>query len=135
MRIKELKDIFGYFNFLQKSEVLKRLKKELAARARQLPGVTDVSVNLVELRCAGQRPHVGVPAEAHLECDGHAHGALHAERLPRLDRRRRRGDGDGSKPCEPASHVEVLRDHPVGEAVEQGRQGALRDARPTHTVG
>lgn len=31
--IKELKDIFGYFSFLQRSEVIKRLKKELCAQA------------------------------------------------------------------------------------------------------
>lgn len=31
--IKELKDIFGYFSFLQRSEVMKRLKKELQAQA------------------------------------------------------------------------------------------------------
>ncbi|MDY7226889.1 serine/threonine-protein kinase [Hyalangium rubrum] len=32
--IKELKDIFGYFSFLQRGEVLKRLKKELCAQAQ-----------------------------------------------------------------------------------------------------
>ena len=31
--IKELKDIFGYFSFLQRSEVIKRLKKEICAQA------------------------------------------------------------------------------------------------------
>ena len=31
--IKELKDIFGYFSFLQRGEVIKRLKKELCAQA------------------------------------------------------------------------------------------------------
>ncbi len=31
--VKELKDIFGYFSFLQRSEVMKRLKKELQAQA------------------------------------------------------------------------------------------------------
>ena len=31
--LKELKDIFGYFSFLQRGEVLKRLKKELQAQA------------------------------------------------------------------------------------------------------
>jgi eukaryotic-like serine/threonine-protein kinase len=32
--VKELKDIFGYFSFLQRSEVIKRLKKELCAQAQ-----------------------------------------------------------------------------------------------------
>jgi serine/threonine protein kinase len=32
--VKELKDIFGYFSFLQRGEVLKRLKKELCAQAQ-----------------------------------------------------------------------------------------------------
>ncbi|MFL5348826.1 MAG: serine/threonine-protein kinase [Hyalangium sp.] len=32
--IKELKDIFGYFSFLQRGEVLKRLKRELCAQAQ-----------------------------------------------------------------------------------------------------
>jgi hypothetical protein len=32
--IKELKDIFGYFSFLQRGEVLKRLKKELCSQAQ-----------------------------------------------------------------------------------------------------
>jgi serine/threonine protein kinase len=32
--IKELKDIFGYFSFLQRSEVVKRLKRELCAQAQ-----------------------------------------------------------------------------------------------------
>jgi hypothetical protein len=31
--IKELKDIFGYFSFLQRGEVLKRLKREICAQA------------------------------------------------------------------------------------------------------
>lgn len=31
--VKELKDIFGYFSFLQRGEVIKRLKKELCAQA------------------------------------------------------------------------------------------------------
>ena len=35
--IKELKDIFGYFSFLQRGEVLKRLKKELCAQAAGAP--------------------------------------------------------------------------------------------------
>ncbi len=32
--LKELKDIFGYFSFLQRGEVIKRLKKELCAQAQ-----------------------------------------------------------------------------------------------------
>jgi len=32
--IKELKDIFGYFSFLQRGEVVKRLKRELCAQAQ-----------------------------------------------------------------------------------------------------
>jgi hypothetical protein len=32
--VKELKDIFGYFTFLQRGEVIKRLKKELCAQAQ-----------------------------------------------------------------------------------------------------
>src|SRR5208283_1765249 len=38
--IKELKDIFGYFSFLQRSDVVKRLKAELCAQAQvRHPGV------------------------------------------------------------------------------------------------
>ncbi|MFZ5468682.1 MAG: serine/threonine protein kinase [Myxococcota bacterium] len=38
--VKELKDIFGYFSFLQRGEVIKRLKKELCAQAQvRHPGV------------------------------------------------------------------------------------------------
>jgi len=41
--IKELKDIFGYFSFLQRGEVLERLKKELCAQARvRHPGIVQV---------------------------------------------------------------------------------------------
>lgn len=41
--IKELKDIFGYFSFLQRGEVIKRLKKELCAQAQvRHPGVVAV---------------------------------------------------------------------------------------------
>jgi hypothetical protein len=41
--IKELKDIFGYFSFLQRGEVLKRLKKELCAQAQvRHPGVAQI---------------------------------------------------------------------------------------------
>jgi serine/threonine protein kinase len=41
--IKELKDIFGYFSFLQRGEVLKRLKKELCAQAQvRHPGIVQV---------------------------------------------------------------------------------------------
>ena len=45
--VKELKDILGYFSFLQRSEVMKRLKKEIC-RAR--PAVRHPS------RRAGARP-------------------------------------------------------------------------------
>ena len=41
--IKELKDIFGYFSFLQRSEVIKRLKRELCAQAQvRHPGVVQI---------------------------------------------------------------------------------------------
>lgn len=41
--VKELKDIFGYFSFLQRGEVIKRLKKELCAQAQvKHPGVIQV---------------------------------------------------------------------------------------------
>ena len=41
--LKELKDIFGYFSFLQRGEVIKRLKKELCAQAQvRHPGVVVV---------------------------------------------------------------------------------------------
>ncbi len=41
--IKELKDIFGYFSFLQRGEVLKRMKKELCAQAQvRHPGIVQV---------------------------------------------------------------------------------------------
>jgi eukaryotic-like serine/threonine-protein kinase len=41
--VKELKDIFGYFSFLQRGEVIKRLKKELCAQAQvQHPAVVQV---------------------------------------------------------------------------------------------
>jgi len=41
--IKELKDIFGYFSFLQRGEVLKRLKKELCAQAQvRHPGIAQI---------------------------------------------------------------------------------------------
>ena len=41
--VKELKDIFGYFSFLQRSEVMKRLKKELQAQAAvRHPAVVQV---------------------------------------------------------------------------------------------
>ncbi len=41
--VKELKDIFGYFSFLQRGEVIKRLKKELCAQAQvQHPSVVHV---------------------------------------------------------------------------------------------
>ncbi len=41
--VKELKDIFGYFSFLQRGEVIKRLKRELCAQAQvKHPGVVAV---------------------------------------------------------------------------------------------
>jgi hypothetical protein len=41
--VKELKDIFGYFSFLQRGEVIKRLKKELCAQAQvRHPGIVQV---------------------------------------------------------------------------------------------
>ena len=41
--VKELKDIFGYFSFLQRGDVLKRLKKELCAQAQvRHPGIVQV---------------------------------------------------------------------------------------------
>ncbi len=41
--IKELKDIFGYFSFLQRSDVVKRLKAELCAQAQvRHPGVVTI---------------------------------------------------------------------------------------------
>jgi hypothetical protein len=41
--VKELKDIFGYFSFLQRGEVIKRLKKELCAQAQvRHPGIVAI---------------------------------------------------------------------------------------------
>jgi eukaryotic-like serine/threonine-protein kinase len=41
--VKELKDIFGYFSFLQRSDVVKRLKAELCAQAQvRHPGVVSI---------------------------------------------------------------------------------------------
>ncbi|HEX4622591.1 MAG TPA: serine/threonine-protein kinase [Myxococcaceae bacterium] len=41
--VKELKDIFGYFSFLQRGEVVKRLKRELCAQAQvRHPGVVAI---------------------------------------------------------------------------------------------
>lgn len=41
--VKELKDIFGYFSFLQRGEVIKRLKKELCSQAQvRHPGIVAV---------------------------------------------------------------------------------------------
>ncbi|WP_208719059.1 serine/threonine protein kinase, partial [Corallococcus sicarius] len=52
--IKELKDIFGYFSFLQRGEVLKRLKKELCAQAQvRHPGV----VQIVDQNVESARPY------------------------------------------------------------------------------
>ena len=53
--IKELKDIFGYFSFLQRGEVLKRLKRELCAQAQvHHPAV----VAIVDQAIEGARPYV-----------------------------------------------------------------------------
>ncbi len=53
--IKELKDIFGYFSFLQRGEVLKRLKRELCAQAQvHHPAV----VAIVDQAIDGARPYV-----------------------------------------------------------------------------
>ena len=53
--IKELKDIFGYFSFLQRNEVLKRLKRELCAQAQvRHPAVVAILDQSVD----GQRPYV-----------------------------------------------------------------------------
>ena len=53
--IKELKDIFGYFSFLQRGDVLKRLKRELCAQAQvRHPAVVAILDQSVE----GQRPYV-----------------------------------------------------------------------------
>ena len=42
--VKELKDIFGYFSFLQRGEVIKRLKKELCAQAQvKHPGIVAIT--------------------------------------------------------------------------------------------
>jgi eukaryotic-like serine/threonine-protein kinase len=53
--IKELKDIFGYFSFLQRGEVLKRLKRELCAQAQvHHPAV----VAIVDQAIESARPYV-----------------------------------------------------------------------------
>ena len=53
--IKELKDIFGYFSFLQRGEVLKRLKRELCAQAQvRHPAVVAIIDQAIE----GARPYV-----------------------------------------------------------------------------
>ena len=53
--IKELKDIFGYFSFLQRGEVLKRLKRELCAQAQvRHPAV----VTIIDQAVDGARPYV-----------------------------------------------------------------------------
>jgi eukaryotic-like serine/threonine-protein kinase len=53
--IKELKDIFGYFSFLQRGEVLKRLKRELCAQAQvRHPAV----VTILDQAMDGNRPYV-----------------------------------------------------------------------------
>jgi hypothetical protein len=53
--IKELKDIFGYFSFLQRGEVLKRLKRELCAQAQvRHPAV----VTILDQSVDGSRAYV-----------------------------------------------------------------------------
>jgi len=53
--IKELKDIFGYFSFLQRSDVVKRLKAELCAQAQvRHPGV----VTILDQNTDVSRPYV-----------------------------------------------------------------------------
>ncbi|HVP60502.1 MAG TPA: serine/threonine-protein kinase [Myxococcaceae bacterium] len=53
--IKELKDIFGYFSFLQRGDVLKRLKRELCAQAQvRHPAV----VSIVDQAIESPRPYV-----------------------------------------------------------------------------
>ena len=53
--IKELKDIFGYFSFLQRGEVLRRLKRELCAQAQvHHPAV----VTIIDQAVDGARPYV-----------------------------------------------------------------------------
>jgi eukaryotic-like serine/threonine-protein kinase len=53
--IKELKDIFGYFSFLQRGDVLKRVKRELCAQAQvRHPSV----VAIVDQAIEGARPYV-----------------------------------------------------------------------------
>jgi len=53
--IKELKDIFGYFSFLQRGEVLRRLKRELCAQAQvRHPAV----VGILDQATDGARPYV-----------------------------------------------------------------------------
>ena len=53
--IKELKDIFGYFSFLQRGEVLKRVKRELCAQAQvRHPAVVSILDQAIE----GTRPYV-----------------------------------------------------------------------------
>ncbi len=52
--IKELRDIFAYFSFLQRGEVIKRLKKELCAQAQlRHPGV----VAILDQNCEVARPY------------------------------------------------------------------------------
>ncbi len=52
--IKELRDIFAYFSFLQRGEVIKRLKKELCSQAQlRHPGV----VGIIDQNCEVARPY------------------------------------------------------------------------------
>lgn len=82
--IKELKDIFGYFSFLQRGEVLKRLKKELCAQAQvrhaAIAQIVDQNVDsprpyfVVELLRGSLKEKLeaggskGVPVPAALRC-------------------------------------------------------------------
>ncbi len=52
--IKELKDIFGYFSFLQRGDVIKRLKREICAQALvRHPSV----VSILDQNCDVNRPY------------------------------------------------------------------------------
>lgn len=52
--IKELKDIFGYFSFLQRSDVVKRLRKELCGQAAiRHPNI----VSIIDQNSDGSRPY------------------------------------------------------------------------------
>lgn len=56
--VKELKDIFGYFTFLQRTDVLKRLKREISAQAVIChPGILPV----IDQNCDVARPYFVFP--------------------------------------------------------------------------